>query len=198
MGSLLLFKNLSRRYSTPQAVQKLIRTFAYNQEKSGPSVRSALSTWKLKRAHCLEASFLAAAILEHRGYPPLVMSLESKDGLDHVLFIFREKGKWGAISRSREDGLHGRAPVFLSLRALALSYYDSFIDETGKLTGYGIANLDEMNCSWRDSNRNVEKAEKYLIDMPHKKIRSSLKRYFRLLKLFRLSGQTSKLKKNRW
>ena len=31
----------------------------------------------------------AAVILEQHGYPPTVMSLESVDGLDHVIFVYK-------------------------------------------------------------------------------------------------------------
>ena len=64
------------------------------------------------RAHCLEAALAAAVILEQHGYPPLVLSFESIDELDHVLFVYRQRGRWGSIARSRDPGLHGRKPVF--------------------------------------------------------------------------------------
>ena len=38
-------------------------------------------------AHCLEAALTAAVILEQHGFPPRVMSLESIDKLDHVVFV---------------------------------------------------------------------------------------------------------------
>jgi hypothetical protein len=114
---------LSSRYPTPEKVQRLLREqFEYNSEENGETVQSALRTWQTKKAHCLEASMLAAAVLEHQGFPPLVLSLESQDGLDHVLFVFKDKSAWGSISRSREEGLHGRKAVFRSLRDLARSY----------------------------------------------------------------------------
>ena len=49
-------------------------------------VQKFLNHWN---AHCMEAALAAAVILECHGYPPLVMSLESADQLNHVLFIYR-------------------------------------------------------------------------------------------------------------
>ena len=63
-------------------------------------------------AHCLEAALSAAVILEQHGWPPLVLSFESIDGLDHVIFVYRARGRWGSVARSRDPGLHGRKPVF--------------------------------------------------------------------------------------
>ena len=72
----------------------------------------------------MEAALSAAVILEQHGYPPLVMSLESVDQLDHVIFVYRATRGWGSVARSRDPGLHGRKPVFSRPRELALSYVD--------------------------------------------------------------------------
>jgi hypothetical protein len=183
------FKRLSGRYASPRLVQKLLRAFAYNHEEQGETCRSALATWKARKAHCLEAAFLSAAILEHKGYPPLVMSLESEDQLDHVLFVFQQKGLWGSVGRSRDEGLHGRAPRFRSLRDLAWSYVDPYVDKTGRVTGYGLANLDDSKSRWRDSPTFVWKAERHLIDLPHKDLRYSNKRHHLLKARYHRDGQ---------
>ena len=60
---------------------------------------------KRNEAHCLEAAVAAAVILEQHGYPPLLLDLESIDLLDHVIFVFRQRGRWGSIGRSRDIGL---------------------------------------------------------------------------------------------
>src|ERR1700677_1099719 len=110
-----IFKRLSARHSTPKQVQKFIRKFPYNNEKGRETQRSALLGLKAGTLHCLEATMVAAAILEHQGYPPLVLSLESKDELDHVVFIFKTRGRWGAVGKSRFEGLHGRQPKFRTI-----------------------------------------------------------------------------------
>lgn len=132
-------------------------------------------------AHCLEAALTAAVILEQHGYPPLVMSLESTDELDHVVFVYRSGGRWGSVARSRDPGLHGRRPVFRSARALALSYFEPYVDFTGCLTGYAVADLRALGSyDWRLSSGNVWKVERFLIDLPHRPIRSSARRVERL------------------
>lgn len=172
-----IFKKLSKQYSTPEKVQKYLRSLKYNNEENGETLRSAVETNRAGKAHCLEAAFLAAAILEQKGYPPLVMSLESIDNLDHVIFVYQKNRKWGSVGRSRDEGLHGRKAVFDSPRELALSYYESYIDKTGCITGFQVANLDESQSNWRTSSRNVWKAEKFLIDLKHFKIPFSQRRY---------------------
>lgn len=176
------FKKLSQRYNTPLKVHQLLKSFSYNQELSKETLRSAYETYKKKQAHCLEAAFLAAAILEHRGYPPMVMSLESLDNLDHVIFIYQNKKtkKWGSLARSRDVGLHGRKPIYKTVRALALSYYEPYVDRTGCVTGYQIAHLDDSKSDWRFSQKNVWKCEKYLIDLKHHQIKYNRNRHKKL------------------
>ncbi len=170
------FSALARRLRTPEAVQKFVRTFEYNDEPDGPELKSALSTLKKKRMHCLEAALLAAAILEQQGYPPLILSLESVDHTDHVLYLYRKQGKWGTIGYSKFEGLFGRKAVYRSIRDLVWSYFDVYICETGKITAYQIINLDESKVDWRFSKKSVWKLEKFLIDYPHRPLRSSKQR----------------------
>ncbi len=192
------FKKLAEKYPTPKQVQELILSFEYNKEPKGETLRSAYQVIKHKTAHCMEASFVAAAILEHKGYPPLVASIESKDNLDHVLFVFKEKGKWGSVSHSRDNGLRGRAPKFRSIRDLVWSYYDQYIDNTGKITAYQLANLDDTKADWRYSDKNVWKAEQYLIDLKHKPLRSSYVRYKKMLDYFKTHGASPAQGKHWW
>lgn len=180
--------SLAKKFRTPRAVQKFLRSLPYNREERGETLRSARASCAAGRAHCLEAAFLAAAILEQHGYPPLVMSFESVDGLDHVLYVFRSKGRWGAIGRSRDEGLHGRPPVYRSLRDLAWSYFDPYVDKTGRITAYQLAHLDDTGADWRSGRAHVWKAEKYLLRLKHRPLRSSDSRYERLLRAYLRRG----------
>ena len=166
-------RRLIRRLRTPQAVQRYLNdTLKYNDEPHGPTLKSFREVVRQRNVHCLEAALFAAAILEHHGYPPLLLSFESIDELDHVLFIYRKNGRWGSIARSRDPGLHGRKPVYRSLRALAASYMAPFIDYTGEITGFAPYDLRDLTgCDWRFSPRNVWKLETTLLNIPHAPLR---------------------------
>lgn len=158
----------------------------YNAEPDGETQRSFRHVVRLGSAHCMEAALSAAVILEQHGYPPLIMSLESIDLLDHVLFVYKANGGWGSIARSRDPGLHGRKPVFPTWRALARSYVDPYVDATGRIRAYGVVNMAEAlgRYDWRLSERNLWKAEQLLIDWPHHRIRTSDRRYRALRKRY--------------
>jgi hypothetical protein len=162
------------RLRTPAAVQDWLNDLPYNQETKGETLRSFRGVVRTGTAHCLEAALSAAVILEQHRYPPLVLSFESIDLLDHVIFVYRTPTGWGSVARSRDPGLHGRKPVFATPRALALSYADEYIDFTGRVKAYGVVDLRVMEpYDWRLSEKNVWKVEQMLIDWPHRRIRTS-------------------------
>jgi hypothetical protein len=172
-----------RRLQTPRDVQRFLNHLPYNTEPppDPATLRSFRGVVARRTAHCLEAAISTAVILEQHGFPPTVMSLESIDGLDHVIFVYRARGRWGSVARSRDPGLHGRKPVFRSLRDLALSYFDPFVDRTGCLKAYGAVDLRVLGrYDWRLSAGNVWKVERLLFEIPHKPIRYSRARVARL------------------
>ena len=174
------------RLRTPAAVQRWLRGLPYNWERRGETLRSFRRVVRLQTAHCLEAALAAAVVLEQHGHPPLLLSFESVDRLDHVLYVFRQHGRWGAVARSRDPGLHGRKPVFRSPRQLAASYQDAYVDLTGRVTGYTLADLRELGrYDWRLSERNVWKVERWLVDYPHRRLEMTEARYRRLLERYR-------------
>jgi len=171
---------------TPARVQRFFSLMPYNWEKHGGTMRSFREVIKRYQAHCLEAAVGAAVILEQHGYPPLLLDIESVDLLDHVIFVFQQDGLWGSIGRSRDIGLHGRKPLFRSLRDLTWSYFDPYVDFSGRIKGYGLANLYDLgNYDWRFSARNMSKIEDFLRELPHKKIYSSDGRHKKLLARYR-------------
>ncbi len=175
-------RRLIARLRTPAAVQHYLNRLPYNYETGRETLRGFRGVVQHGEAHCLEAALFAAAVLEQHGFPPLVISFESIDLLDHVIFVYRERGRWGSVARSRDPGLNGRRPVFETPRALAASYMDPYVDFTGRVTGFALVNLArEMGAyDWRLSARNVWKVEQMLIDFPHRTLTMSESRYQRL------------------
>jgi hypothetical protein len=181
-------RRLVARLRTPAAVQRFLNELPYNTEPHGrATLRSFRGVVRHGCAHCLEAALFAAVVLERHGYPPLVLSFESIDHLDHVIFVYQHRGKWGSVARSRDPGLHGRKPVFATPRALALSYADPYVDFTGRVTGYAVVDVaQEMaGYEWRLADTNIWKVERMLLDYPHRRIQTSDARTTRLRKWYR-------------
>lgn len=179
-------RRLIRRLATPGAVQRWLNAMPYNTEPRGETLRSFRGVVRAGTAHCFEAAMAAAVVLEQHRYPPLVLSFESVDLLDHVLFVYRGPRGWGSVARSRDPGLHGRRPVFATPRALALSYVDGYVDFTGRIKAYAVVDLRVLGrYDWRLSDANVWKAERMLLKWPHRPIASSDARVARLRRRYR-------------
>lgn len=169
-----------QRHRTPVQVQQWLFSLHYNTEQGGRTLRSFRSVVRHGQAHCLEGALAAAVVLEQHGFPPLLLDIESQDQLDHVLLLYCQDGRWGTVAKSRDPGLHGRKPVFATVRQLVRSYVEPFIDLTGRITAYGMCDLAVLGrYDWRLSARNVWKVSRHLIEMPHRPLRTSDRSYRR-------------------
>ncbi|MEZ4815701.1 MAG: hypothetical protein R3A80_10920 [Bdellovibrionota bacterium] len=193
-------KNFIEHYAslikTPYQMQSFLHALKYNAEENGETLRSANEAFKAETAHCLEACFMAAAVLEKHNYPPLALSLESVDCLDHVVYLFQYKKKWGAVGHSRDYGLHGRKAVFKTPRDVAESFIDAYVDSTGRIKAYAVIDLNECKSDWRNSTEFVWEVEQYISDYPHKPLNCSESHYKKLYKRF-IDG-FKPLKKSYW
>jgi hypothetical protein len=180
---------LIEKLRTPNQVQCFLNKLSYNIDRpgEGKTLRSFRGVLRYSTVHCMEAALAAAVILEQHGFPPLVLSIESIDYLDHVMFVYQRGKKWGSVARSRDLGLHGRKAAFSNPHDLVLSYVEPYVDFTGRILGYAVVDLRELGTyDWRLSKRNVWKAERLLQDYPHRPIHTSDQRIEKLRKRFRL------------
>ena len=167
-----------QKHRTPKQVQDFLRSLPYNWGKRGTTQRTFRGVVNHGETQCLEAALAAATILEQHGYPPLLLDMESQDGLGHTLLLFQHRGLYGTVARSRDAGLHGRKPVYRTLLELVKSYADPFVDRTGRLTHWAVYDLRRLRrCDWRLSVRNVWKVERTLLAIRHKRFAFSDRRY---------------------
>ena len=120
-----------RALKTPARIQKFVDALEYQYANTAWSPARVL---RERKGHCLEGALVAAAALRVNGYPPLLMDLEAVHDDDHVVALFRERGLWGGIAKSNFAGLRFRAPVYRTLRELALSYFEQYYNLRGERT----------------------------------------------------------------
>ena len=157
-----------RALKTPTQIQKFVDALEYQYADTALSPQRVL---RERKGHCLEGALLAAAALRINGHPPLLMDLEAVRDDDHVLAIYRQRGLWGSIAKSNFAGLRFRAPVYRSLRELALSYVDHYYNLRGERTlrsysaAVNLTRLDDQN--WMTSEDNVWCVTELLISARH-------------------------------
>ena len=157
-----------RSLKTPARIQKFVDSLTYQYADTAWSPRRVL---RERKGHCLEGALVAAAALRVNGYPPLVMDLEAVRDDDHVLAIYRERGLWGSIAKSNFAGLRFRAPIYRTLRELALSYFEHYYNLRGERTlrayslPINLARLDGKN--WMTAEEDVWCVTDRLIDARH-------------------------------
>jgi len=157
-----------RALNTPARIQQFIDALPYQYGNTAWSPQRALRECK---GHCLEGALLAAAALRMNGRPPLLMDLEAVHDDDHVVAIYRERGLWGGIAKSNFAGLRFRAPIYRTLRELALSYFEHYYNLRGERTlrsysrPVNLARLDSRH--WMTSEENVWCVAECLIAARH-------------------------------
>jgi hypothetical protein len=153
---------------TPARIQKFVDSLTYQYADTAWSPQRVL---RERKGHCLEGALVAAAALRANGYPPLLMDLEAVRDDDHVLAIYREHGLWGSIAKSNFAGLRSRAPVYRTLRELALSYFENYYNLRGEhtLRAYSVpVNLARLDGKqWMTSEEDVWCVTDLLIDARH-------------------------------
>ena len=145
-----------RALNTPVKIQRFLDALTYQYADTAWSPQRALCEGK---GHCLEGALLAASALRLNGHPPLVMDLEAVRDDDHVIALYRERGLWGGVAKSNFAGLRFRAPVYRTLRELALSYFENYYNLRGERTlrnysgPVNLARLDSQH--WMTSGEDV-------------------------------------------
>jgi len=160
---------LLRGLTPPWKIQRYLDALRYDVK--GKGCRSPRRVLRERTVQCMDGALFAAAALRLQGYPPLIMDLEAVFDDDHVLAIFKQDGRWGAIGRSNYSGLRYREPLFRSLRDLALSYFESYFNlrRQKTLRSYSQAvNLGRFDGrGWMTAEEDLWDIPQYLLDVRH-------------------------------
>lgn len=159
---------LLRALNTPAKIQKFIDALDYQYADTAWSPERVL---RERKGHCMEGALVAAAALRVNGQAPLLMDLEAVRDDDHVVALYRERGLWGGIAKSNFAGLRFRAPIYRTLRELALSYFDPYYNLRGERTlrSYSLSvNLARLDArQWMTAEEDVWCVPELLIAARH-------------------------------
>jgi hypothetical protein len=161
-----------KNLNTPKKIQDFLNKLAINFEPDGDTCLSPRVVLREKRAHCIEGAMLAALCLKLSGREALVVDLTATDSdFDHVLAVFRENGKWGAISKTNHAVLRYREPVYNSVRELVMSFFHEYFDDSGKknLRSYSmpVDLFEKFGWEWATKEDNVWEIPEHLAECRH-------------------------------
>lgn len=165
------------KLDTPSKIQSFINEIPINFEEDGKdSCMSPRMVLRKKKAHCIEAAFLAAAALNLHGFKPLIVDMKgAENDCDHVIAVFQDKktGQWGAISKTNHPVLRYREPVYKDIRELVMSYFHEYSDSSGNKTlrEYSMPiDLSVFDSIWMISEENLWEIYDYLDNAKHFRI----------------------------
>ena len=170
-------EQILRRLRTPKKVQDFLEAIPINFEPEGDTCLSPRRVLRERRAHCIEGAMLAALALRLQGRKPLLVDLVAAPfDQDHVIAVFKDRGLWGAISKTNHAVLRFREPIFRTIRELALSYFHEYTDDRGKKTlrsfsaPVDLKRFDRLN--WITAEDDVWCFPEHLTKIPHQPLLS--------------------------
>ena len=121
------------RLDTPQKIQTFLDRIPANYGLDGDTAMSPRSMLKARVAHCSEGAVFAVAALAFHGRPSWLIDMRAlPSDSDHIITLFKERGLWGAISKTNHPVLRWRDPVYRSPRELVMSYVHEYCLPGGK------------------------------------------------------------------
>lgn len=106
---------------TPFQAQKYLDSLDYCHDYI---YRCPVDVMEFGKTCCFEGALLAAALLRKEGYTPVIIEMTAPGDDDHIIFLYRKFGCWGAVAKSNYAGLRFREPVYRTLRELVLTYFE--------------------------------------------------------------------------
>jgi hypothetical protein len=124
---------LFARLDAPHKVQAFLDKMPANFGLDGDTAMSPRRMLQAKVAHCSEGAVFAVAALAFHGRPSWLIDMRAlPSDSDHIITVFKERGLWGAISKTNHPVLRWRDPVYRSPRELVMSYVHEYCLPGGK------------------------------------------------------------------
>jgi hypothetical protein len=164
-----------RRLKNPGKIQSFLNKLPINFEQKGETFFSPRKVLREKTAHCIEGALLAYLALKINGFKTWLVDLKTtKDDFEHVLTVYKQFGKFGAITKTNHGVLRYREPIYNSIKELVMSYFHEYFDNKGKknLRSYSIpVSLDRFNKKkWAIDEKDLWYIHSYLDKVKHFKI----------------------------
>lgn len=159
-----------KKLDTPIAIQNYLDSISFNHEEKGETCMSPRRVMREKKAHCLEGAMFAYTALTLQKRKPLLVNLKvNQKDYDHVITLYKERGYWGAISKTNHAVLGFRDPVYRTVRELVMSYFhEYFLIKTGEKTLLGYSrpfSMSRFGTKWVTNENDLWTIAEAIYDM---------------------------------
>ena len=156
---------------TPEKIQNFIDgENGYDTEREDRSVKEVVAD---RRGECYNGALLATFCLLCHGTHASVLEVLARDDEEHILCLYKQKGKFGSIAQSKFLGLKGRNPMYDTVRDLIVSYQEFFFAWDGRFSLDSYTNpidLKKYDMKWVYDPKTVVQMGKDLRQAKHFKI----------------------------
>lgn len=189
-----------KKLNTPLKIQDFLNKLKPNFEERGETCLSPRQVLKKRKAHCIEGALLAWLCFKLAGKKARLVDMKTtKDDLEHVICVFKQDGKFGAVSKTNHYCLRYREPVYNSVRELVMSYFHEYFDNKGRKTLRSFSvpvSLDRFGDKWITSKENLWEIHDWLDTIKHYKILTK-GQIARLRKADKIEIKAGKLQENK-
>lgn len=164
-------EKILRKLNTPKKIQDFLNRLKINFEDKGETCMSPRRVLIEKKAHCIEGALLAYLCLKLAGKKAWLVDLKTtREDFEHVICVFKEQGKYGAITKTNHYCLRYREPVYKNIRELVMSYFHEYFDDKGKKTlrKYSVpVTLSRFGWKWVTEEKELWKIHDWLDKIKH-------------------------------
>lgn len=160
------------KLDTPQKIQTFVERVPANYCLDGDTAMSPRRMLQTRLAHCVEAAVFAVAALHFHGKDAWLVDMRAlPSDQDHVIALFKERGLWGAISKTNHAILRWRDPIYRSPRELMMSYAHEYCLSGGKKSLLEYSRLFSLTrfapSTWLTPAEDLDWLVVALDDAPH-------------------------------
>ena len=168
-------RRLFARLDTPHKIQDFLDRLPVNFEPDGDTIMSPRRMLQAKVAHCAEGALFAAAVLMFHRQPVWLLDLRARPtDHDHVIAVFKQHGRFGAISKTNHSILRWRDPIYKTVRELAVSYAHEYCLPSGAKSLLAFSRPFSLAryapARWVTADEDLHWLMEALDDSPHEEV----------------------------
>jgi hypothetical protein len=168
-------RRLFARLDTPHKIQDFLDRMPVNFEPGGDTIMSPRRMLTARVAHCAEGALFAAAVMMFHRKPVWLVDLQARPSdHDHVIAVFKQHGRFGAISKTNHSILRWRDPIYKTVRELAVSYAHEYCLPSGQKSLLAFSRPFSLAryapARWVTADEDLHWLMEALDDSPHEEV----------------------------